>query len=460
LPEECARDILFRATTLLQAGIVAGVLFFITFYYFPHRLVLGTYASIFFFLAGIGAQLFPYSGRLWNFTAWYFRLLTTYFVESFAVSVFVACLLALWGAVMFGEIRRRYEYLNAIGEAIQLVNADQIAVPRAELMANAFQRMPNRPEVPFILARSVRVLSPGNDLLPFQEYMKTFTSFLDPKTVLSNSTQIPDRSRLSAEPGPGLPVLEPVELIAQFKVEVPDKDQEKQYVEAVSMLDTALAAKADLGLKIYRQTLQAELDLEIRKPSDSERVTLIDTAIRGLEESISDASKSAAASGSRLFVDQTYQEALDAIGDLNLQRAFLPRARPSAADGSIPQPGQQAGCEIYAAKAIDAFSRLLILRRRLMVNGDILWWRPPNKLTLYHIFTHLSGQHSSVAETIEKQSREVCPQAWEKLKDLYAAPAFKTFQDPDQWAAGTPIASAFNGSAAAAQLRKWLQLGW
>jgi hypothetical protein len=449
--QNAVREVLFIATPILQAAAVAGTVVFCTFYLAPEQLVLGTKASLAAFVTPFVVQLFPHSQRLWQVRIWYFRLLSKHLVKTFAASALVTIILCLWGATMFSEIRRRYEYLDRIDEAIKLVNADEVGVPRPDLLANAFENMPHRPEVPFILARAVRILSPDDQLGPFHEYMKRFLAAVDREKVAASYAPMGGRARFSVERGANLPILQPIELIVQYSLEVPATDRTEHFSWAISKLTSEAEKRDDFGLKIYKLIL--ETDRDVRDADDANRRSALDKAISLLESAKSELQSRETLGGSRLMTDQLYQELLDALGDLNLKRALHPSPTAEKIDPS--QCLNQ-----FWEKAIDNFSHVLLLRRRLLVRDEILWWRPPSKLTIYHIFAHLSGQRAPYAEKLTTEAEASCPKGWEKIKALHSSPAYRSFQDPDQWSMGTPLAPAFNGSAAAAQLRKWLQAGW
>jgi hypothetical protein len=229
LAEERVRDLLFGITPLIQAAAFAGVLVVSTFYLAPEQLVLGTRASLVAFATPVIAQFLPYTSRIWDIRPAYFRFLERHLILCFATSAFAAILLLIWGATMFGELRQRYRYLEAIDRAISLVDAEQIGVPQPELLATAFQQIPFRPEVPFILARAVRILSPDDNLGPFHRYMKRFVSAIDREAVVAFKVPSSARRRLSIEQGRSLPLLDPVELMVQYSIEVPESDREAQY---------------------------------------------------------------------------------------------------------------------------------------------------------------------------------------------------------------------------------------
>ena len=442
---------------LMNALTVMIGAFFVVFYFFPHKIVfVGTGAA-----AVSGAIWFifnsfsTFEGRLFGLRDAYLKAVALHTNPALLVSLGVLAVAILGTVIMFRTIVDRFYYLQALDQAIPFFEADQVGLPTPQKLAAAFALYPDRPEVPFILARSARLLTFDDRWDNFYLYMEQFLDALDKDAVIKRGENFRPRFKLAqAGEAPELPLLDPIRLLAGYMIEVSPPRQAKAYDAAIELLEKYRNRDGDDAAKLQRTLDETERDLDIRQPDPVKRRELTAAAIRKLELQ-TDPSKRAQADPAAAVdafrsvafaADQIYQRGLDQLAYLKAMLVAEEAARANS-------------CEHQNyAEVIGLYQRVLSVRGKLMSPSDIVWWDQPGKLTLFHIFIELSGRHGYGAALLKQF--ESCPELIAGLKNLHGAAAFKGFQDPETWTMGTALSKSFNGSAAAAQLRRWMQTGW
>lgn len=430
--------------------------FFVVFYFFPHKIVfVGTGAA-----AASGAFWYVFNSfsvfesRFFGFRDGYIKTILSYSDSAVALSLGLLAIAVLGTAIMFRTIVDRVYYLQALDRAIPFFAADQVGLPTPKDLATAFALYPGRPEVPFILARSARLLTFDDRWNNFYLYMEQFLDALDRDSVIKRGEKFRPRFKLAQSgEAPQLPLLDPIRLLAGYMIEVSGPRQAKAYDAAIDLLAAHRNGDGDDAAKLQRTLDEIERDLDIKDYSPARKKELTIEAIARLELQTdpskrvqSDPTAAIDAFRSVAFAaDQIYQRALD-------QLAYL-KATLVAEQAASGKP-----CENYE-EVVALYQRVLTIRGKLMSPSEIVWWDQPGKLTLYHLFSELSGKRGYLGTLLVKQFG-ACPALLDGLTKLHGAAAFKAFQDPDTWTFGTALSKSFNGSAAAAQLRRWMQLGW
>jgi hypothetical protein len=345
--------------------------------------------------------------------------------------------------IMFGTIVERYKYMRAIDQAINIIRSNQLALPAPEDLAAAFTLMPQRPEVPFILMRSARLLSFDDRPQNYYAYMQRFMAQVDKDAIAVKFSAFHHPRKLSIDADrEELPILDPIQILTNFAID--NQNPSTQLEWAIKILRQYRDRPEDAELRLWRTILETELALE--KGGDA--ATIADTRARVIASIQTQTDPVIAGTNFRTLAfaaDHIYQEALDYL-------AWLKASGPES-DAKLPV---QCGS---SEEIIAIFQRILVMRKRLLARADLLWWRSPAKLNIYYLFTHLSGQKGNVSTKIY-DSFNRCAGLMDRIKELYSATAFKQYQDPESWHYGTPLSADFNGSASITLLRKWVRLGW
>lgn len=474
---------------LLNGLTVTIAVYFVVFFFFPHKIVfvgtgIAAATAIFWFILN---SLSTYGKRILSVRDYYIKGILFYPCSALGISTFLFLAAALGTAVMFDTIVNRFNYLRALDRAIPFFEAGQIGVPAPADLAEAFALNPRRPEVPFILMRSSRLLTFDDRTENFYLYMKEFLKALEPKLddVLKRSADFRPQYKLAqGEEAPELPLLDPIRLIAGYTVEVSQCDQKKAYDAAIDLLKKYRDREGDDAAKLQRTILEVERDLRVRPGPDQARQSEIaQAAIDSLDQQTDPSQRlkkdpSAARDMFRSMAfaaDHVFQQALDYQAYLKAMQIvqLAPASDSCEQDSKKPdQAGKSEQVEAQDAPKLEQtdaepkriqdvvaiYQRILSIRTRLMSQTDVVWWQTPGKLTLNHMFSELSGKHGYGARYLKQFEKS--PALFAALKKLHEAVAFKSFQDPETWTQGTPLSRSFNGSATAAQLRRWMQLGW
>jgi hypothetical protein len=462
----------------LNALTVAIAVYFVVFFFFPHKIVfVGTgvaaASGIFWYVFN---SLSRYGQRILAARDFYIRGILFYPCWALGVSMLLVLAAGLGTAVMFDTIVNRFNYLRALDRAIPFFEADQVGVPAPKDLAEAFALNPQRPEVPFILMRSARLLTFDDRYENFYLYMEQFLDALDREAVIKRSENFRPQYKLAqGGEAPELPLLDPIRLLAGYMVEVSEPKRKQAYADAIGLLQKHRNREGDDAAKLQRSIYETDRDLEITPDPDPARQSAIaEAAIQRLEQQIDPSKRPATKDTFRsaaFAADHVYQQALDSLAYLKAMQ-FIPAAAGSnacrqdakrtdaAANGQATPNSVQPDPEAKRIDEVVAFyQRILTIRSRLMSQTEVVWWQTPGKLTLYYMFSEFSDKHGvNGARLLTEFGR--CPALLERMKKLHAAAAFKPFQDPETWAHGTPLSRSFNGSATAAQLRRWMQQGW
>jgi hypothetical protein len=429
---------------VLQAATVSIAVFMGTFYFFPDKIVFGAKASILLGLLLSSYHLIsPNLSSLFGLRDEYLKFLVRYTKVVLLASVGLMFAAACWMAIMSGTIVERYTYLDAINRAINLMGSNQLALPAPEDLAVAFNLMPQRPEVPFILMRSARLLSFDDRPQNYYAYMQRFTNKVDMDGVVTRfgSFKGPDKLSIDGATQP-LPILDPIHALVDIVI---DNEHPADHLKwAVETLQKYRNRDEDAELKLWRTILETEFLLT--QNNDAQAIERIKAnAVNSIAMQIDPQNSGENFRLLSFATDHVYQEALDYL-------AWLKAGGPEADANLSVRCGD-------TDEIVAMFQRIIVLRGRLLTGTDLLWWRSPGKLNIYFLFLHLSGQKGKTSASIYN-SFDKCPGLIDKIKDLYSAVAFKQFQDPETWLKGTPFSSSFNGSASIAVLRQWIGSGW
>ena len=387
----------------VQSLTLAAIFFAFIFYKYPEHIVIGTKFSAAVFIFGLVSPylgqiktLLPYWSKYEAFYAHHPRL----FVHA---SIALAILVAIWGFVMSNEIVRRYRYVDAINAAVTLLQGDQIDIPAPEDLAKAFALAPDRPEVPFLIARATRILAPDDRLASLYAYMDRFVAALPREKIIAAAEKAYKPERLAVETNAGLPHLNPLELLVQYEIETTPDKQPERFRRAVETLDAYLDTRKDLSLEMYRNSLKQSLAFDFGPDDALPSPEKVEASIDRLDALFADIEAQRPNARPGPLFEHAYQEALDDYADLLMRRALV-ATTPESKTAAI---GPQAQDRLQRT-----FTRLLLLRRRLMSADVILWWRPPQKLILYHLFGYFGGLPNDFANRWEdrlqkRQSRNV-----------------------------------------------------
>ncbi len=418
---------------LIHSLLASFAVGFGVFYIFPHDFYFATPAYVLTFFAFLMTNyLVPVGTRLLSIKDMYLQTLVCRPGLSWLVTLTILVLASIWTLVMFNNIYSRYTYMKAIDEALSSIGVDGIALPEPVQLAKAFNAAPDRPEVPFILTRASRLVS--IDLLTpiFGKYNKAFMDGIDRDAVLKKFSDYKPPHRIAiGNENSNLPRLDPVRFLTNVAFETNLRADQEWAIKNLSDL-----RKDDPG---------AQLQIEIW------RNDIGDTGNRSAEQSIQafeallNSISGDNFSSVSVVLDHIFQQGLDYIASMKIA---LQAHGTTDADT----------CR-YSDDIIGNYERIILLRRRLSNATDLLWWQPPGKLFLYYLYLYLGHQTINIGLD-EIRTIKACPALFDRLQRMYDAPAFRNFQNPDSWTQGTPLSSAFNGSASVRILREWLKLGW
>jgi hypothetical protein len=426
--------LIFSHALLASFAVIIGV-----FYLFPHNFYFATPAYVITFFAFLLTNyLAPVGTKLLAFKDAYLQTLVCRPGLSWGITAIIIVLVLGWTLVMFDSIRSRYTYMKSIDGALSSIGVDGMALPTPELLAKAFNAAPDRPEVPFILTRASRLIA--SDLLTpmFQRYNKAFLDGVDRAHVLERfgKSQPPNRIAIGNE-DTNLPRRDPIRFLTSVAFETSDKTDQQWALSTLSDL-----RKDDAGALL--QVAIWEHNLAAPTGSQDEQRAALQASIENFDRILQTGSNTNFSSIS--FVsDHIFQQGLDYVASLKIEMQSLGR-----------NDSEKCG---FSSDIIGNYERIMLLRRRLSNATDLLWWEPPGKLFLYYLYLFFGHQTVNIGlDTIEQI--KVCPSLMGRLQQMYDAPAFRSFQNPDAWTQGTPVSLAYNGSAGVRQLRDWLKRGW
>ena len=431
-------------TVILHALTVGFACFVGIFYFAPDKIVFGVQASVI-----IGLVLSTYNfispnlTRFFGWTDWYLGLIVRHTCPILAWSCVVIAIATCWMAVMFGTIVQRYKYLDAVNRAISVIGSNQLALPAPEDLAAAFNVMPQRPEVAFILMRAARLLSFDDSPQNYYAYVGRFISNVDKDAIIAKFSTFhrPTTFAIDVESS-ALPLLDPIQTLSNFAIENESPSFDLKW--AIKILKQYRDTADDTELKLWRTILETEESLTDTR--DAAGVAQIrESAIKSIRSQIEPQSGGANFRALSFAADHLYQEALDYL-------AWLYAGGPEF-DAKLPVP-----CD-NADKVVPTMQRILLLRSRLMTRTDLLWWRSPTKLSMYYLYLYLGGQKGKYSIEIYNLFN-TCPKLMDQIKELHSAIAFKQFQEPESWLYGTPLSPTLNGSASITLLRQWVRQGW
>jgi hypothetical protein len=424
---------------LIHSVLVAYAVIIVVFYLFPHDFYFATplylITPVLFFVT---SYVIPAGNKLLPFKDVYLEALVCRPVASWCITTIIVASAVIWTVAMFGSIHSRYTYMKSLDEALSSIGVDGVALPEPSQLAKAFNALPDRPEVPFILTRASRLLSP--DLLTpmFGAYNKAFLDGVDRNAVLKRfgDYEPPHRIAIGNETS-NLPRRDPIRFLTAVAFETNNQTEQKWALATLSELRKNDAG-ARVQVEIWKHNLADYGDLK-----DPKNQAAMQQSIDALDKLL----KPDAALGfsSISFVsDHIFQQGLDYAASEKIE---LQSYGANAADK----------CR-YSDDIMSNYERILTLRRRLSA-ADLVWWEPPGKLFLYYIYLYLGHQTINIGLDTIKMI-DSCPGLMDRLQRMYDAPAFRSFQNPDTWTSATPLSPTFNGAAGVRQLRDWLKLGW
>ncbi len=410
------------------------------FYFFPHVIYFATplyvFVPLFFFCTN---YLIPYGTKLFSFKDPYLESLVVHPNVSWAITTIAFVLSVVGFGAMSGSIYNRYVFMRAVDQSLSGIGADGLALADPRQLAIAFTAEPERPEVPFILTRSSRILSADMLTPMFGRYNKVFYEAVDRDAVLKRYRSYEPRKRIAiGDDTSALPRLDPIRYLTGIAFETNDPQAQKWALETLSNARKD-DSEAQLQVEIWKNFLSSN------GGSGADKLLVMRATISNLEKRLSVDTGSSDFSGISFVSDQIFQTGLDYLASTKIEAQSM---------GSSDEQRCAFNDDI-----IEYYERILVLRRRLGNSTDLIWWEPPGKMFLYYLYLYLGHQTINIGlDTIEKIKS--CPKLIERLQRLYDAPAFRSFQDPEVWTQGTPLSSAFNGAAGVTILREWLKLGW
>ena len=203
-------------------AVIVGMAVFVGFFYFaPDKIVFGVQASLVLSLL-LSSYNFvaPNLSRLFGWRDIYLGFIVRQTQPILWVSCALGVLATCWVAFMLGTIVERYKYLDAVDHAISVIGSNQLALPAPEDLAAAFDLMPERPEVPFILMRAARLLSFDDRPQNYYAYVQKFMEKIDKDAIAARFSKFSRPAKFSIDGElPALPLLDPIQILSNFVIE-------------------------------------------------------------------------------------------------------------------------------------------------------------------------------------------------------------------------------------------------
>ena len=228
---------------------------------------------------------------------------------------------------MFGTVIERYRYLEAIDRAMNTVASGQLGLPSPDSLAKAFNILPYRPEVPFMLMRAARLLSFDDMPQMYGEYIEDFMLNVEKEEIATKFKDFRRSSKFSIDADDHtLPTLDPIELLTTFSIE--GKAAKEGLKWSVGILKKYRDRDEDVELKVWRQILEMEFML-----ADKPEISKIDhartSAIANIE-GLTEPQRTGSGFRSLSFVaDHIYQGGFRLYGVASCWRS-RDRARPTS----------------------------------------------------------------------------------------------------------------------------------
>lgn len=425
---------------LIHSVLASCAVIIAVFYLFPHDLYFATpiflITPILFFATNYGI---PAGTRLLSFKDAYLKALVWRPVVSWCITAVVIALALGWTLRMFGTVYDRYIYLKSLDEALSSIGVDGVALPEPGQLAKAFNAAPDRPEVPFILARASRLLAPDFLTPMFGAYNKAFLKEIDRGAVLNRFAKYKAKNRIAiGNESSSLPRVDPIRFLTNVAFETNNSEDQQWALRTLSDL-----RKEDVGAQVQIEIWKNAL-AEPGENSVEKKTAALQVSINAMER-LTQPSALTNFSDISFVSDNIFQQGIDFVATAKIELQ-------SYGSNDVEK------CR-YNDDIIRDYERIMILRRRLNSATDLVWWEPPGKMFLYYLYLYLGHQTINIGLDTVKMI-EACPTLMGRLQQMYDAPPFRNFQNPDYWSQGTPLSSAFAGAAGVRQLREWLKLGW
>lgn len=350
---------------------------------------------------------------------------------AFAAVLILWLAAVAWSIVMRDDVFGRYLYVHSLQKSMGQGEYDRASLPDSELLAKAFMAFPNRREVPFLLARSSRLLFQANRRDLFRNFQKNFLKHLNLVAVLKSLCE----KKEATSHADGLLFLTMTA-------------GEAYPFEAAQNGQAALKAAAD-KLEIFVEPLsKCRSSFE----ADVQRIRLQDT----INELAGQKRYDIVAEISKL--DQALETAPD---EKKVLRFWQSHGAQEYLDFKsyriLSDPKNRASGRIE--EAISYYETLLLLRQGSIRPGEIIWNVTPFKLNLFPAFM-LASQLKSLAYKHHIELFEGAPEIASVIKHMTERKAFEEFRSPRGWYAGTPLDVAINGSAVTEKINTWLKEDW
>jgi hypothetical protein len=409
----------------ISAIIIGQILlfFFLLFnlivFYFPQRIVDGTYVL---FALSATSAIFTRSGlagRLSLGTAGSYIFHIYENLLSYTLIMTVCGLLALaWGAAMFTTIYDRFIYVKALQNSLEKAPFDLVSLPDPAMLADAFQRFPRRREVPFLLVRSSRLFISANREDLFRDFQRRFIGDIKLDQFLQKECTAPPTGKSDA-----------IIFLAMTNVEAyanraNSRQSTIQHIRtSIGWLDTCRPARLDS--QVYSLKLKDDLN-ELLPPSEAFD---IDAEIAKFDRLTGKASPPELLA---FYESHSCQEYYDFLASRKLS--------------SLAAETRQATGTSSFEEILDYYKRVLMLRQAVLRSGEVQWISVPQKLILFHFFMSFSGSDTKMTQKIVEPILKI-PEIFNVLKKLVESKAFEEFRVIRGWYAGTPLDQSLNGAA-------------
>lgn len=331
---------------------------------------------------------------------------------------------------MLRDLWNRWGYVESIKELSWDEHTGTAALPTPDDLAAAFNRYPQRREVPFIYIRASRLLAFDDNTKAFNQYAAAFLAKIDINNVVARY------GRQSAA-APQAASIDPILFLARLEVEASRVGASS--VETAIKLVRDYRGEDSLGkafLIIYENELADRLP-----EANPDKLKRYEALFSRTEDLIDSLRNTSANEHLQVVMSPVYQELLDVSAQLY---ARLAHKMHIDALHEVPK----------------RYVRILTLRKQVASTADAPWLESPGKLSIYQLFKHEAGRPSDITNEVIALHRAV-PGLREALKvSILDADAFKAFKDLDTWDKGTPLSSNYAGSGMRDKLIEWLKRGW
>ncbi|MFN0124344.1 MAG: toll/interleukin-1 receptor domain-containing protein [Blastocatellia bacterium] len=279
-------------------------------------------------------------------------------------------------------IAARLQYARMITRALELETAtDKTAIAeRDDLIRRSFILLPQRREAQILLERNIWRLRNTEHADPFRQYVRGFV--FHPEIVRTIDTAVAGPGLLSrlvfARQGNATRD-NPVVWYASLLPEAEDDSRTDAGIEIQTRAIALLAGQPGAEAELYRAISQLRLDQFIfnkHKDDVGQAAQLWNAVMQDLVHlrNLVDRPEAYA----EMAGLQVWQSACDAFARKALRTC------------------QPANMQEAAAEAVRWYRRLLEARKQSVQAGaELLWQRPPDKLTLYHLFRTRGGEDLS-----------------------------------------------------------------